>query len=210
MSLPNRFTDTDVRRHTQLRDVALEYVLGYDGEFEPMIEARRVVDAGGTLDVALIRRTLNCLRADLDPRVRSLQREAASALVVRYSNDDDDTDVVRPAARSHLRVVPEEKKARAWSVRTAVKITLPYGSPRAKQGAIHVVESAYCDWRLPQLWGDTKRERARWKLNGSNRRPQLTVYWACGNGTSDAIFFADDGEVKDRNYCKAGCWSEDE
>lgn len=62
-----RYTDTHVRSHPELRDIATRYTHDYHGEFEPMLAAKALLQTGSDLPTAVVRMVLNVMRAD--PRV---------------------------------------------------------------------------------------------------------------------------------------------
>ena len=61
-----RYTDRDVREDESLRELALEYLRQYGGEFEPLTDAQEVMNSGEHLPTQMIRKVLNCMRHDRD------------------------------------------------------------------------------------------------------------------------------------------------
>ena len=61
-----KYTDRDVREDPHLAELAVAYVLQYGGDFEPLVEAKMVLQDGGQLTTSNIRRVLNCMRHDYD------------------------------------------------------------------------------------------------------------------------------------------------
>lgn len=61
-----KYTDRDVREDESLRELALEYLAQYGGDFEPLTDAQAVLAEGETLPTQMIRKVLNCMRHDRD------------------------------------------------------------------------------------------------------------------------------------------------
>lgn len=59
------YTDRDVREDESLQNVALAYLRGYGGTFEPLVEAKDKLGRGNALPVQTIRMVLNCMRHDM-------------------------------------------------------------------------------------------------------------------------------------------------
>lgn len=65
-----KYTDRDVRESPDLVELAVEYVEGYSGEFEYLIDMKLRLSQGYDLTTPMIRGILNCMRHD--PRVSGL------------------------------------------------------------------------------------------------------------------------------------------
>jgi hypothetical protein len=196
MSYAYKFTDTHVRKHPELLAIAIEYVKAYEGEFEPMVEAKHAILTGGTLNVAQTRKVLNTLRQDFDPDAASLQVEAKSVL------EELSSEYQAEVRRSQFRVVPEKPKERPSSVTTKVTLNVPYVMPRPRQGAIHIATSAECRWKLPDHW----RQRHLPEHLREVRTPELWVYYLCGGYTYNRPILLTEDEVPgamamDRRHC---------
>jgi hypothetical protein len=59
-----KYTDRDVRSDPSLMELAVAYVLNYNGEFEPLVEAKDLFEEDGELTVPIARKVLNCMRHD--------------------------------------------------------------------------------------------------------------------------------------------------
>lgn len=62
----NKFTDQHVRSNSYLYDLAMQYALEYQGEFDPLVRAHVWAQNNGQLSVATARMVLNCMRHDLN------------------------------------------------------------------------------------------------------------------------------------------------
>lgn len=61
-----KYTDRDVREDESLSKIAEEYVRGYGGDFEPLVDARHMLDDGDELSTVVVRKILNSMRHDRD------------------------------------------------------------------------------------------------------------------------------------------------
>lgn len=61
-----KYTDRDVREDSSLEPLAIAYLLNYGGEFEPLVEAKEYLAEYGELTTLLVRKTLNCMRHDVN------------------------------------------------------------------------------------------------------------------------------------------------
>lgn len=100
-----KFTDRDVRENPALSGLVYSYLSAYQGEFEPLVDAQ-IQMSRGPLTVPVVRKVLNCMRADeryvfppLLPSVR--QPERAQSNVVP----------IRPAQRKMMLDLPATLKA---------------------------------------------------------------------------------------------------
>jgi hypothetical protein len=62
-----KYTDRDVRSNPDLRYRVLKYLRGYQGEFEPLVDAQEWMqysDSDEVMPVAMVRKVLNCMRHD--------------------------------------------------------------------------------------------------------------------------------------------------
>lgn len=59
-----KYTDRDVREDARLKPLAIRYVRGYGGSFEPLLKAKKMLAAKDALTVAMTRTVLNCMRND--------------------------------------------------------------------------------------------------------------------------------------------------
>jgi hypothetical protein len=186
-----KFTDTHVRKHPALMAIAIEYIKAYEGDFEPMVEAKHTLLLTGSLNVAQTRKVLNTLRQDFDPDIASLQVEALSVL------EDDEAARQAEVRRSEFKVVepkPEKPKSakRPFTIITKVSLKLPYAMPRVRQGAVHISVDAECRWELP--WGyELHRMRPSER---DKRRPTLWVYYRCGNYTFNPVLLLSEDEAQ--------------
>lgn len=64
MTAERKYTDKDVRQDSTLRQIAEEYVVNYGGDFEPLVNAVRMMEEGEKLPTNIIRVVLNCMRHD--------------------------------------------------------------------------------------------------------------------------------------------------
>jgi hypothetical protein len=65
-----RYTDRDVRENGELVELAEQYVDGYNGDFQYLIDMKMRVHSGLQLTTPMVKGILNCMRAD--PRVTGL------------------------------------------------------------------------------------------------------------------------------------------
>jgi hypothetical protein len=180
-----KFIDTDVRKHPELLAAAVEYARAYVGEFEPIIEAQEEVYDTGTLRVASARRVLNCMRYDRYVVIPQLSSEGAAVLPI----------------------VPKQTARRCDIVDLPVRIKAEYFSPKAMQGALHVVEDAFCRWHKQRYWGG----RYHWL---DTPQGELRIQSRCGKSytsNNKLVFYnRTSPHFDNRNLCKAGCWPKED
>lgn len=80
----NKFTDQHVRARSDLYDLAVQYALEYQGEFDPLVRAHVWAQNNGQLSIATARMVLNCMRHDLNvaatlPDPYGLAQDASSS-----------------------------------------------------------------------------------------------------------------------------------
>lgn len=64
MTAERKYTDRDVRENITLRAIAENYVVDYGGDFEPLVNAVKMMEEGERLPTNVIRVVLNCMRND--------------------------------------------------------------------------------------------------------------------------------------------------
>lgn len=77
-----KYTDRDVREDPTLEPLAIAYLLNYGGEFEPLVEAKEYLAEEGELTTLLVRKTLNCMRHDVNVLSRLPKPERTTDNVV--------------------------------------------------------------------------------------------------------------------------------
>jgi hypothetical protein len=70
MSAQLKYSDRDVRENPDYERIALDYLDGYEGEFQYLIDCKMRVEMGKDLTVGMFRGILNCMR--MDPRAPEL------------------------------------------------------------------------------------------------------------------------------------------
>lgn len=84
-----RYIDSDVRADPTLRELVVQYLNQYDGEFEPLVDAQIYLKTvGDDLPVAVVRKVLNCMRNDLRVRAQLPRPDRKRALVKPQRNPD--------------------------------------------------------------------------------------------------------------------------
>lgn len=64
MVAERKYTDRDVRENPSLRRIAVDYLMDYGGDFEPLVDAIDMLKSGAQLPTNVIRVVLNCMRHD--------------------------------------------------------------------------------------------------------------------------------------------------
>ena len=60
----SKYTDRDVRNDPSLMELAVAYAANYTGDFDPLVDAREMIEEENGLTVAVARKVLNCMRHD--------------------------------------------------------------------------------------------------------------------------------------------------
>lgn len=141
--MDTRYTDTHVRSHPELRDIATRYTRDYHGEFEPMLAAKALLLTGSELPTAVVRMVLNVMRAD--PHV-------SASLPTLVSVPDVFKQSVAQAIASAT-----PKKKRKKSKKQA--IVPPQPKPR------RVIVSLRARWKAPFIAATMKNATAYHLLN---------------------------------------------
>ena len=64
MSEANKYTDRDVRENPDFENIAINYLMDYEGEFAFLIDCKMRIASGMGLSVGMVRGILNCMRVD--------------------------------------------------------------------------------------------------------------------------------------------------
>jgi hypothetical protein len=70
MSATLKYTDRDVRENPDFENIAIEYLMNYEGEFAFLIDCKMRIASGMGLSIGMVRGILNCMR--VDPRAPEL------------------------------------------------------------------------------------------------------------------------------------------
>lgn len=92
MVAERKYTDRDVRENESLRDLAINYVLGYGGDFEPLVNAVDMLKEEGDLPTNIIRVVLNCMRHDRNVAADLPQPEPARVVHMPRRRKDRNKD----------------------------------------------------------------------------------------------------------------------
>lgn len=192
MSAPaERYTDRDLRRDPRLLGIAICYARDYDGEFEPMLDARDEAIRNGTLPLPMARTVLNCMRHDFEAQEMLPARPTRPTLRVVQDAEDN--------RKAHPSQVRRDEPERTYILRTEVQVKYNYGFVKGRypNKVLHFVADAYCQW---EKYDYNKR---CWRKEAI---PRFVVTWACGGHVQDPILVPSDDELPAGGYCRSGCW----
>jgi hypothetical protein len=181
MEADRKVYDSDIAVTPVLRAIADEYARSYVGNFDMMIEARRILAETGALPQGVVRSVLNTLRTDplrqdLWGAVRSLLRQPQPSTVAEVIQIEEAREARIEYRERHRRQrPPRRRRLDTGVIRTPVTLRHHFAVARWKSHSpvIHWISGAWCDWR--NVWLDTD-DVELW------RRPVLQVATFCNPG----------------------------
>jgi hypothetical protein len=134
-----KYTDRDVRENAALRSIAIDYLTGYGGDFDFLLQARQYLLVQGTLPTGMARGVLNCMR--IDPKwAGTLPAPMARALLSQTLQS-----LIQPESTRRLYVVNPNRPRR---IELKTTFNKPYVmSPWKTAYLVHLL-----DQRDSRLW----------------------------------------------------------
>lgn len=123
-----KYTDRDVRERPELVAEAIRYLRWYQGEFEFLVDAKRYLEANGTLPIATSRGVLNCIRQDARYAMVADPIPEPDPRLARYAGFNT------PKRVHPLRVVEDEEERREpFNLKTYWNARLLYSSHKGAE-----------------------------------------------------------------------------
>lgn len=171
---PARYTDQDLREAPLIWAMAEAYAEHYTGEFEPLVEARAMMDRDGRLELAIARKVANCMRQDalLGVPLPPTRAQRVAAVIEMPGAAEE------PVEQPKLEQVKRQSKATVH-----YRFIHPSGAKNAK---LHLVAF---DGEARPYWRTTTH--SPWSSRRALRRPVLSalyVHSMCGKSYSSGVF----------------------
>jgi len=168
--MDHAFTDQMVRADPSLREAAEKYLLDYKGSFQPILEARRVLQEGiYELNVAEIRTVLNVMRADTSIRI---EYEPPQGNVIQFPR--------------RQRLVDEQEVTKAkpkLEVPIRSRIKFDYGTSLNRQAqVIHDIDHEGTEFAYKRAGARTLTRRG-WEVFWYDRI-EVKLKWSCSAAIS--------------------------